>query len=635
MSASIWQAEAAISANNSVRFQPFVATANQTLFEIPPEAFSYVPGTSSLLVFQSSGAQRPGIDFVETSSSSFTMTTPVAEGTIVLAMAFVLVSSTLDAAQLRDDLANAGDPGKGAALVGFTQTGTGSIPRTVYSKLYESISVKDKGAVGDGVADDTAAIQAAIDSVAGGLLVLIPAGTYKVTSTIYLRRNKVRLLGQGPGVSKIKYVNASGGVVFSGDANTYNSLNTYTSCALADFEVISSGAAATDASIVVDLTSFSYSYFNIEAQTKRNGAAIYYGQGNSGASPYFNHIESTGLFGGTDSGLAYTQEAFRFAGGSFVGGSNGPNANMIGPITRAAGLLSVVNMAVGQGNMFSNLTAESVVGTYFLLGSGTAVDTGTSTGANGQVTFKDTGKLWVTNTYANGAVQITAGTGAGQVRVIKSNTATQLTVNEPWSTIPDATSQYKIVEGKVNGNKFVNIRGEGLSSANPNFIYAYPGVDLTEFKNVNISSLGSGQYLVDYTGSPRNFFYSGDRVIHSHTFTTPGAGANISAYPRTGAFGGVKLGGNYAIEWVKVSMQYFSNADSATITLDAGGSATGNGTQTLAVGIPNGNDEGAYIPAGIKPSFDGTNTSLFLNLQTGGAFSGSYSVTVSWCVTQF
>lgn len=185
MSASVWQAGAAISANNSVRFQPFVATSGQTLFEIPPEAFAYVPGTSSLLVFQSSGAQRPGIDFVETSSSSFTMTTPVAEGTIVLAMAFVQVTATLDALQLRADLANAADPSKGAALVSFKQEGTGSIVRTLLDKMFESVSFRDFGAVGTFIVDDTLAFAAAIAKLGSpGGVIQLPPGNYKVSQSL-------------------------------------------------------------------------------------------------------------------------------------------------------------------------------------------------------------------------------------------------------------------------------------------------------------------------------------------------------------------------------------------------------------------------------------------------------------------
>ena len=78
--------------------------------------------------------------------------------------------------------------------IGFTPAGVGAVATTVQSKLREFVSVKDFGAVGDGIADDTAAIQAALNS--GAYLVLLPLGTYKTTSTIYIP-DRVTFRGQG------------------------------------------------------------------------------------------------------------------------------------------------------------------------------------------------------------------------------------------------------------------------------------------------------------------------------------------------------------------------------------------------------------------------------------------------------
>jgi hypothetical protein len=65
--------------------------------------------------------------------------------------------------------------------VSFLQAGTGATPRTAQDKMRETVSVKDFGAVGDGVTDDTAAIQATANT---GASVFFPFGRYKVTAAI-------------------------------------------------------------------------------------------------------------------------------------------------------------------------------------------------------------------------------------------------------------------------------------------------------------------------------------------------------------------------------------------------------------------------------------------------------------------
>lgn len=84
-----------------------------------------------------------------------------------------------------------------ANLVGYQPAGSGAVATDVQTKLRETVSVKDFGAVGDGVTDDTAAIQAALEAVdaAGGGVVLIPAGTYK--ANIVHTYDYVSLIGAG------------------------------------------------------------------------------------------------------------------------------------------------------------------------------------------------------------------------------------------------------------------------------------------------------------------------------------------------------------------------------------------------------------------------------------------------------
>lgn len=75
----------------------------------------------------------------------------------------------------------------------FTASGTGAITRTSTDKFSDFVSVKDFGAAGDGLTDDTDAFQ---NALAAHDAVFIPSGEYLISGTIEITSNKT-LIGTG------------------------------------------------------------------------------------------------------------------------------------------------------------------------------------------------------------------------------------------------------------------------------------------------------------------------------------------------------------------------------------------------------------------------------------------------------
>jgi parallel beta-helix repeat protein len=101
--------------------------------------------------------------------------------------------------------------------VNVTATGS-TTARTLANRFADVVNVKDFGAVGDGVTDDTAAIQAAINAAntAGGGTIIIPkpAIKYLVTSAIVVSAAApITIIGEG--MPEIFSSNSSGGNIFT------------------------------------------------------------------------------------------------------------------------------------------------------------------------------------------------------------------------------------------------------------------------------------------------------------------------------------------------------------------------------------------------------------------------------------
>jgi len=161
------------------------ATAGQTVFTL---VNPYVPGANTLSVFVDGVNQYSGstYSYVETSANTVTFDSGLHVGALVK---FTTVQS-LTSGQQTD-----------AALVTYNEGGTGAVTTTVRVKLQETISVTDFGATGNGVTDDTAAIQAAHAAAvtAGNSLgfaeVVFPAGTYVFSNLTWSPMVGINCLG--------------------------------------------------------------------------------------------------------------------------------------------------------------------------------------------------------------------------------------------------------------------------------------------------------------------------------------------------------------------------------------------------------------------------------------------------------
>ena len=119
----------------------------------------------------------------------------------------------------------------------FTQKHAGAAARTMAGKLEESVSVKDFGAVGDGVADDSPAFQAAVNA---SKHVFVPAGTYRLASKVDVKPQR-EIRGAGRGATTI-VAQAALAFEFHRNSKQYNPEPGHWYEVLADWTVEPSGS---------------------------------------------------------------------------------------------------------------------------------------------------------------------------------------------------------------------------------------------------------------------------------------------------------------------------------------------------------------------------------------------------------
>jgi hypothetical protein len=208
----------------------------------------------------------------------------------------------------------------GSSLVGHIASGAGAVATTVQGKLRESVSVKDFGAVGDGVTDDTAAIQAAINYCTNlgnrKQTLYFPAPnagqSYKITSTLLIS-GRLTIIGDGAFSTGILAVGFTAGQVMLDFDNLAASVVYYGG--VEDITLRSDNSLA----IGIRLNNISYVLIkNVQLYGLQKGLYI------TGTTCFSNFFEEVTLYSITSYGVhmdAFTGGGqYMFSGCTFTGG---------------------------------------------------------------------------------------------------------------------------------------------------------------------------------------------------------------------------------------------------------------------------------------------------------------------------
>lgn len=269
--------------------------------------------------------------------------------------------------------------GQGAGLVGFAPSGTGAVGRNVQAKLQEFVSVMDFGAKGDGVTDDTGAIQAALDATANGGNVLFPlttSNTYLVSSALKFYSGQKLMGAGGVGISTggtILRLTASStsviepktptsttwgfgaeGIYFDAQGNAPCAVKFYNTSHSTLKNCATNCTTANGAGVLLDANVTLAAYFNLIENCRC------YGTGTGGAGIRFQNGANvnTILGGKCGSGCYYGLDFLSQSSGNIIIG------------TDLEGITTACVHADASGNVFENVHMESTPTGFLITANG-------------------------------------------------------------------------------------------------------------------------------------------------------------------------------------------------------------------------------------------------------------------------
>jgi Pectate lyase superfamily protein len=360
-----------------------------------------------------------------------------------------------------------------AALVSYTPAGANAVVTTVQAKLRENVSVKDFGAVGDGVTDDTTAFQNALAYLSGGGELFIPSGTYVYTTTLNMsivgltvrgcgKTSRLQFNGTGncieitqPDLASVKTAVTLDNFWVSGNANATNGIfiNYWTNWTLTDMHV----GNVTGAGFYIGFTVFGY---------MKNPTVYDYDWGVSG----FTVKPTNGLLLGRTAGGVITapdhcastiiNPNIQGVSGSGIKGVNGFNNTFVGGSSENNTGFTLELLSDFVQNSFNGINLEggdtSIAGSQnnfigvILPSSGNDM-LFTSTASSNKVLGGTVGTMtFAAGSTRNGVELTTITANLGLTDSGTDNTFEQITVNNVF---------YTKLSGIINGSSFLSQGG--------------------------------------------------------------------------------------------------------------------------------------------------------------------------------
>jgi len=429
----------------------------------------------------------------------------------------------------------------------FLATGT-ITPRNLATRMADVVNVKDFGAVGDGIADDTAAIQAAINSVATGGTVYLPTGTYKVTSQLQIQ-SPVSLVGENATVL----------------------LSTTTSGTILNLVAVSSWAF--DSGPTVDSIIFKSSVVRSSGEFIRSSGVYYIQIKNCQFLNGYNGITHTGI---ATNGFNVSDCIF----------ANNTNKNIVidsvttgGPAAQGSTDITLKNLTIkGQSSILQSLAGISISS----CGNGVISNVSTLHSGNGlelipNGTASRIQALFISDSYFDSGNKYGVFISGGFVNLVKlsqvwacSNTRGGILVS---GTVTAPVQQVDFVSVQASGNTSasggsgdglyieqyatnINVFGCSFGGNAGNGIAVASGI--TDFKISNSTCGDTGEFagnsqwgIYIASGASDSYVVSNNNLFGNTAgaFFDSGTGTNKTVYPNIGVGTAITTNSVQSVDW--------------------------------------------------------------------------------------